>query len=99
MGREAFKDCTSLATVAIQNGVTVIGSDAFSGCKSLETLTIADSVTTIAYEAFINCTSLTTVTISPVKRGFEHSVIFQGCSKLSLASQAAHRAAGYASEF
>jgi hypothetical protein len=94
-----FSGCTSLTSIIIPEGVKEIGWRAFAGCTSLASLTIPDSVTTIAYEAFINCTSLTTVTISPVKRGFQHSVIFQGCPKVSLASQAALRAAGYTGGF
>jgi hypothetical protein len=101
IGGEAFSGCTSLASVTIQNGVKEIGHGAFSGCTSLASVTIPDSVTAISGGAFEGCTSLTTVTISPVKRNWIYvdRHVFYDCPKLSLASQAALRAAGYTGGF
>ena len=40
IGRYAFKDCTSLASVTISNTIDTIINSAFTGCTSLETVTI-----------------------------------------------------------
>jgi hypothetical protein len=100
IGEDAFYGCASLASIAIPNSVKTIGNLAFAGCTSLASITIPDSVTVIDNWAFNDCTSLTTVTISPVKRdwGF-FGLVFKNCPKVSLASQAALRAAGYTGGF
>jgi hypothetical protein len=97
--KAAFKDCRSLASVTIPDGVTGFGTSAFSGCTSLASVTIPDSVTMIYDSAFEGCTNLVTVTISPVKRDWKNSNVFSGCPKVSLASQAALKAAGYTGGF
>ena len=53
-----FKDCTSLESIVISNGVTSIESSAFENCTSLKSITIPDSVTSIGYFTFYGCTSL-----------------------------------------
>jgi hypothetical protein len=108
IGDYAFNRSTSLASVTIPNSVTAIDIEAFKDCRSLTTVAIPDSVTRIRDRAFSGCTNLTTVTISPVRRNFEHldygrnnyyGEAFTNCPKLSLASQAALRAAGYRDRF
>ena len=63
IGSQAFRNCDSLTSVTIPNGVTSIGSSAFWNCDSLTSVTIPDSVTTIGDFAFHDCDSLTGVTI------------------------------------
>jgi hypothetical protein len=53
---------SSLTSVAIPDGVTVIGDSAFFGA-SLASVTIPDSVTVIGNGAFYGCVSLASVTI------------------------------------
>ena len=36
----AFKDCTTLKTVVVENGITIIGEEAFSGCINLESISV-----------------------------------------------------------
>ena len=59
----AFYQCTALASVTINDGVTAIGDSAFYGCTGLTSIVIPDSVTSIGANAFSGCTSLTSVTI------------------------------------
>ena len=54
---------TTIKTVTIENGVTVIGKQAFYDCANLKSVTIPNSVTSIGDSAFQNCTNLTSVTI------------------------------------
>ena len=63
IGKDAFYDCDSLASVTIPDSVTSIGDHAFEDCDSLTSVTIPDSVTSIGDYAFCYCTSLTSVTI------------------------------------
>lgn len=59
----AFRDCSSLTSVRIPDGVTSIGNSAFEGCSSLTWVSIPDSVTKIDSAAFRNCSSLTGMSI------------------------------------
>ena len=65
IGKEAFWDCTSLASVSIPEGVTTIGERAFAGCTALASVTIPASVTYIykvssdyRKNAFSDCTAI-----------------------------------------
>lgn len=58
IGREAFRDCKSLASITIPERVTSIGHSAFWDCSSLESVTIPESVTSIGVQAFNYCSSL-----------------------------------------
>ena len=55
IGREAFQDCSSLASINIPDSVTEIKFCAFSGCSSLESINIPNSVTSIGNDAFYGC--------------------------------------------
>ena len=61
IGEKAFKDCTSLTSITIPDGVISIGRDAFWLCTSLTSITIPDSVTSIGERAFFGWTSLTSI--------------------------------------
>ncbi len=63
IGRGAFSDCTSLASVTIPDCVTSIGNSAFSGCTNLSSITIPDGVENIEGYAFNKCKSLESITI------------------------------------
>lgn len=52
IGYESFKDCTSIESVIIPNGVTYIGMDAFRNCTNLKSITIPDTVNEIGMLAF-----------------------------------------------
>jgi hypothetical protein len=92
IGSSSFAGCTGLASITIPDGVKFIGDSAFARCTSLTSVTIPNGVTQIG-SAFSGCTNLVTVTISPVAREVLAYNAFSACPKLSLASQAAIKAA------
>lgn len=64
IGKEAFKDCTSLTNIILPNSITKIDEAAFSGCSALTTVTIMSNVIdNIGTLAFNNCSALNTIYI------------------------------------
>ena len=63
IGEDAFRGCSSLASITIPNSVTSIGERAFEECHSLTSVTIPNSVTSIGVEAFYRCKSLASIVI------------------------------------
>lgn len=61
LGREAFKNCTSLQTIDLSK-IKEIGESTFEGCTSLSSIDLS-SVNTIGDYAFDGCTALTEVYI------------------------------------
>ncbi|MDR2095896.1 MAG: leucine-rich repeat domain-containing protein, partial [Treponema sp.] len=95
IGERAFEGCESLTSITLPNSVTSIGYGAFEGCGSLTSIALPNGVTDIGERAFRDCGSLETVTISPAKGRIWRGGAFGACPKLSPASKAALRAAGY----
>ena len=58
LGSHAFYGCTTLKSIVIPDGVSVIENSAFSGCSSLTSVKLPASVVKIEAEAFSNCTAL-----------------------------------------
>ncbi len=82
IGYEAFRDCSSLASVEIPDSVTSIGDWAFSSCSSLASVEIPDSVTSIGSYAFEDCSSLTSIEIPDSVTSIGNGA-FQDCSSLT----------------
>lgn len=57
----AFRDCTHVKEVAIQNGFEVIEDACFVGCANLEKITIPETVTEIGKEVFSGCSESLTI--------------------------------------
>ena len=77
----AFKGCSSLKTIELNDSVTKIGSGAFSGCVSLKNVEIPNSVIELGLSAFEGCSSLQEIEV-PNSITTIHSSTFAGCSSL-----------------
>ena len=82
IGRNAFKDCTSLVNADFPVGVNV-AEGAFSGCTSLEKVSFP-LATNIGNEAFNNCTSLTGISL-PLATSIGESA-FDNCTSMTSVS-------------
>jgi hypothetical protein len=82
IGSNAFKDCTSLTSVIIPQGITSLPDNIFSGCTCLTNVSIPKSVNTIGVKAFYNCQSLVAVEIPDAVTTIS-DYLFYGCSKLA----------------
>jgi hypothetical protein len=58
---DAFKGCTDLKTVVLQDGVGVITPGVFAGCSNLKAIAIPASVSLIEISAFDSCSALSYV--------------------------------------
>jgi len=63
IGCNAFKECSALSCVVINNGLTSINELAFAECESLESISLPETLKEIGPKAFHSCTSLTFVII------------------------------------
>ncbi len=54
----AFASCSTLISIVLEEGVTVIGDSAFGGCAALSSLKISSTVTSVGADAFAGCASL-----------------------------------------
>ena len=82
IGAYAFRDCSSLTTIAIPEGVTSIGEKAFYVCKNLTSITFPESVTSIGDYAFYACISLSSITL-PKGITSIGNCAFNSCSSLT----------------
>lgn len=62
IGKDAFRNCTTINSYVLPNTATLIGETAFNQNWRLGSITIPDSVTDIGNYAFSNCDILTTLT-------------------------------------
>ena len=62
-----FKGCTSLESIVIPKGVTMICGFAFEGCTSLTTVTLPAGVKKIECDVFYECSALSTIYVPAEK--------------------------------
>lgn len=79
----AFRNCSSITSVVIPNGVTTIDEFAFSHCTNLTNITIPDSVTSIGRGAF-SYSGITSITI-PDSVSYLGREAFLNCTNLKSA--------------
>ena len=82
IGQSAFKNCTDVTSVTLNDEVTAINSYAFSGCTSLEEINFNSNFKIIGSSAFSGCTLLDNVTFSENITSLG-SYAFNGCTSLS----------------
>ena len=64
---KVFSGCTSLESIVIPKGVTMICGFAFDGCTSLTTVTLPVGVKKIEDDVFNKCSALATIYV-PAKK-------------------------------
>ena len=79
---DAFRDCSSLASIPIPEGVTSIGWYAFLDCSSLTNITIPEGVNSIGNGAFYGCSSLASIQIPEGITSIGNNT-FRDCSSLT----------------
>ena len=77
---KAFRQCKTVTSVIIPDGVITIKDQAFHDCKGLKTVHLSDTVEYIGEFAFANCSQLTDINISKVE--FIGEDAFMQCSSL-----------------
>ena len=77
-----FRDCTTLKSITIPNGVTTLSDNAFFNCSNLTSISLPNSVTTLGEYVFCNCENLTNITI-PDNVTTIGIAAFDGCSGLT----------------
>lgn len=58
-----FKDCISLESLTLEDGISTISNEAFSGCTSLSSISLPSTIDKIGEGVFSGCTSLHTLDI------------------------------------
>ena len=81
IGREAFRDCSSLTEVILPDSIVEIDDYAFENCVNLRQIQIPDSVLRIGEGAFRGCCNLKTIHLPKQLFKVEEEV-FSGCSAL-----------------
>jgi len=85
LGNYVFRQCSSLTSVSLPDGLTQLGDCVFDGCSSLTSLTLPDGLTQLGYGVFWNCSSLTSVAL-PAGITQLGNGVFNGCSSLTSVS-------------
>ncbi|MCQ2129563.1 MAG: leucine-rich repeat domain-containing protein [Bacteroidaceae bacterium] len=85
IGKDAFKDCNTLASITLPSYVKSIGANAFYNCKSLVSISIPNSVESIGSNAFCGCESLTSINIPVPVKSIEN-MAFSCCYNLTTVS-------------
>ena len=79
---DAFRECATLASITIPDGVTLIEESAFQNCTSLTSITLPNNLNSIGRYAFDSCSSLTLIDIPDGVTSIKYSA-FGHCSSLT----------------
>lgn len=83
IGKNAFKNCTSLQEVRLGTGITFIGAGAFYGCSALKTIAFPDGLKVIEAELMKGCSGLSGEIYLPKSLTTIRKNAFEGCTKIS----------------
>lgn len=78
----AFRDCSNITEIIINNLSGSIGNSAFYNCSGLTKLEISEGVTSIGDYAFYSCTSLSTISIPDSVTSIGYNA-FRDCTSLT----------------
>jgi hypothetical protein len=78
----AFRDDTSMTSIALPAGLTSIGEHAFHGCSSMTSIELPAGLTTIREHAFRGCSSMTSIEL-PAGLASIGVCAFTGCSSMT----------------
>ena len=81
IGRDAFRECTSLHAIRLPKYSLALGSAAFGGCVSLDSIRIPKGIKSLEGSTFQDCTSLHYVEIPNSVTAIGIGV-FKGCESL-----------------
>ncbi len=93
----AFRDCGTLASVALNGPLKSIGSRAFENCDKLSGVSISESVNQLGRRPFSGCTSLSNVNFNGSEKfTCDNSIIYElsGGNKTKVVEYLAGRVAG-----
>ena len=79
----AFKYCTKLSEVTLNEGVTTIGDQAFDNCSSLKKLTFPSTLVKIGKDSFGGCIMLEAADLSKTRLTELPDRAFNGCAALA----------------
>lgn len=82
IGNYAFRNCSSIENITLNEGITSIGSYAFYQCSSLKEITIPDTVTNISDCAFNGCTAMKVVDLGNNPDLQINYNVFDGCDSV-----------------
>ena len=83
IGNSAFKNCTSLKNITL-NEIYTIGDQAFSGDTSLKEILLPETMESLGASAFESCTKLQEIVI-PDSVAYVGAYAFRGCTQLDKA--------------
>ena len=63
IGRQCFRNCTSLSIIGNMSNVRTIDNHAFAGCTSLTNITLPNELSSLGNNAFNGCTNLRSINI------------------------------------
>jgi len=83
IGKNSFRDCTSLATVNLRLGLTSIDDNAFEGCSGLTEVTLPKTIETLGDEVFKDCDGINTISILSATPPSIGTDVFNGATSLT----------------
>lgn len=81
--QDAFKGCTNLETLVLNNNIESIGDYAFSDCRNLISITLPTNLSSLGMGALSNCSKISSVNL-PVNLTELKDGTFKNCTSLSL---------------
>ena len=88
LGDCVFRECSSLTSVTLPDGLTLLGNRVFYDCSSLTSVSLPDGLTELGDWVFNGCSSLTSVSL-PDGVTQMGDYVFNGCSSLTNAANSA----------